>query len=240
MTKQFDERARKELAACYKPRDFSGVEIGRLEVRPIPAKHARPYIATFHYSQTMPDSTRFSFGLFHQQRIVGVCTFGMGCGKNQYTSVMPDIENGHYVELTRLWVEDTVGRNAESYFISRCMKMLPKEIELIISFSDEKQGHVGTIYQATNFSYLGRNGGGKMLLGPDGIEKHPRLLGVYRMRHPEYRKYDNAQLMELLGYTYVQGGRKHKYAIGRSRRAKKALGKMAQPYPKKEAAEVAV
>ena len=160
MTKAFDEKARKELESVYRPDDFSDVKISSLQVRKIEVKHARPYIATFHYSKTMPDSTRFAFGLFFDRRIVGVCTFGMGCGKNQYTSVISDIQNGQYIELTRLWIEDTVGRNAESFFISRCIKMLPKQIKLIISFSDEKQGHVGTIYQATNFYYLGKNSGG--------------------------------------------------------------------------------
>lgn len=234
MTKKFDERARQELAMVYKPRDFSGVRISSLEVRPIPAKYARPYIATFHYSRTMPDSTRFSFGLFHDDRIVGVCTFGMGCGKNQYTSVIPDIQNGQYIELTRLWLEDTIGRNGESYFISRCIRMLPREIRLVISFSDEKQGHVGTIYQAANFAYLGKNGGGRMLMGQDGIEKHPRLLGIYRMRHPEYKDYTNAQLMELLGYRYIQGGAKHKYAMGRDKFTRRIIEKSALPYPKAE------
>lgn len=232
MTKAFDERARRELYAAYIPRDFSKTELSELDVKMIPAKLGRPYIATFHYSRTMPDSTRFCFGLFLQSRIVGVCTFGMGCGKNQYTSVIPDIENGTYIELTRLWVEDTIGRNAESFFISRCIKMLPREIKLVLSFSDEKQGHVGTIYQATNFVYLGKNGGGKMLIGPDGVEKHPRLLGIYRMRHPEYRGFSNRQLMDLLGYEYVQGGAKHKYAMGRDKRTRKLLASMAQPYPK--------
>lgn len=112
--------------------------------------------------------------------------------------------------------------------------MLPREIRLVISFSDEKQGHVGTIYQAANFAYLGKNGGGRMLMGQDGIEKHPRLLGIYRMRHPEYKDYTNAQLMELLGYRYIQGGAKHKYAMGRDKFTRRIIEKSALPYPKAE------
>lgn len=194
---------------------------------------ARGYIAAFHYSHTMPDSSKYIYGLFYGSILCGVCVFGMGCGKNQYTAICPNIQNGEYVELTRLWLEDSLGKNTESWFISRCLKLLPKEVKLVVSFSDEKRGHYGYIYQATNFVYLGKNGGGKMLLTEDGIEKHPRLLGIYRMRHPEYRGMDNDSLMGLLGYTYIMGGRKHRYVYVRDKHMKKELKLNGMPYPKK-------
>lgn len=237
MTKLFDDKARQALLEKYVKPDLSKVTTKELLVKSISVKEARPYIASFHYSKTMPDSTRFCFGLFYKDEIVGVCTFGMGCGKNQYTSVISNIENGHYIELTRLWCEDTLGKNTESFFIGKSLSMLPKEIELVLSFSDEKQGHVGTIYQATNFYYLGKNNGGKMLVGKDGIEKHPRLLGIFRMRHPELKEKTNEELMEMLGYVYVKGGAKHKYAISRNRKTRKILEEMSIEYPKKQSQE---
>ena len=112
--------------------------------------------------------------------------------------------------------------------------MLPREIKFIVSFSDEKQGHYGYIYQATNFLYLGKNGGGKMLVTSDGVEKHPRLLGIYRMRHPEYKEYTNDELMNLLGYKYIEGGKKHRYVYFRDKKLQKRLSLDVHPYPKKE------
>ena len=161
MTKVFDDKARKQLLATYKKPDLSSVKPRELVVREIDCKTARGYIASFHYSKTMPDSTRFVFGLFWGELLCGVCAFGMGCGKNQYTAIYPDVKNGEYVELTRLWLEDSLGKNSESYFIGKSLKMLPREIRFVVSFSDEKQGHYGYIYQATNFQYLGKNGGGR-------------------------------------------------------------------------------
>lgn len=201
MTKRFDDNARIELLKGYSKPDLSFVKPMELEVRRIDCKLARGYIAAFHYSKTMPDSSRFIFGLYYKEMLCGICVFGMGCGKNQYTAICPDIENGEYIELTRLWLEDSLRRNSESYFISRCIKMLPNEIRLILSFSDEKQKHYGYIYQATNFLYLGQNKGGKMLITEDGIEKHPRLLGIYKMRHSELKDYSNEELMNLLTQT---------------------------------------
>ena len=229
---EFDERARNKLLSEYIPCDCSDIKPHEMTVKPISCITARGFIATFHYSRTMPDSSRYIYGLFAKNHIVGVCVFGMGCGKNQYTAVCTNIKNCEYIELTRLWVEDTCGRNTESYFISRCLKMLPKEIRIVISFSDTKQKHVGYIYQATNWIYLGVNKGGKMLVNKDGYEAHPRLLGIYRMRHPELKDCNNESLLQMLGLEYVTGGAKHKYIYIRDKKLKKALHIKCLPYPK--------
>jgi len=56
-------------------------------------------------------------------------------------------------ELTRLWVCDSVPRNGESFLIGRTVGKAGKEI--IVSFAEIQQGHVGTVYQATNWIYTG-------------------------------------------------------------------------------------
>lgn len=231
MTKIFDDRARERLLNSYVKPNLSFVKPSDLTVKQIDCKTARGYIAAFHYSKTMPDSTRFVYGLFYNDLICGVCSFGMGCGKNQYTAIYPDVKNGEYIELTRLWLEDSLGKNSESFFISKSIKLLPP-IKFVVSFLDLKQGHYGYIYQATNFIYLGVNSGGKMLVTEDGVEKHPRLLGIYRMRHPEYKDYTNEELMNLLGYKYVEGGKKFRYVYFRDKKLQKKLGLKSLPYPK--------
>lgn len=232
MTKLADDRARCELLRVYRKKDLSDVTPKELTVRWLSSQIARGYIAAFHYSKTFPDSSRFVFGLYYKDTICGVCVYGMGCGKNQYTAICPDIKNGEYIELTRLWLEDSLGKNSESYFISHTLRMLPKEIRFVVSFSDENQDHYGYIYQATNFLYLGCNGGGKMLITNDGIKKHTRLLGIYRMRHPELNKYTNEELMDMLHYKYVDGGRKFRYVYFRDKKLQKRLNLKTLPYPK--------
>ena len=162
----------------------------------------------------------------------------MGAGKAQFTTVIPNIKKGEYVEFTRLWSPDSMPRNTESRLISESIKQLPDKIKLIISFSDEQQNHVGTIYQATNFYYLGKNNGGKMLQDENGIIKHPRLLGIYKARHPStYGKMNTKALMEELNFKYVEGGKKHRYIIFKGdKRQKRKLYKFIkdkiQSYPK--------
>lgn len=239
MTATFDNEARVKMSSAINLLDlaYDGTPISSMVVKEIDCKIARPYIASFHYSHTMPDSTLFSYGAFMNDKLCGVACFGMGCGKNQYTALFPNIKNGEYVELTRLWCANDYPRNTESRLISQALKQLPKEIKVVISFADESEGHCGIIYQATNWYYLGKNEGGTQLVNQDGIKKHSRLLGIYRMRHPELKDYTNQELMDLLGYKTTEAGKKYRYVYLRgSKRERKELYRQIEdkilPYPK--------
>ena len=240
MTIKFDELARLEMYKNFNYDDFlwDGTPVCEMSVVPIPVKEARKYIASFHYSKTMPDSTRFVYAGYLGQKLAGIICYGMGCGKNQYTSLFPNIKNGQYIELTRLWCANDMPKNTESKIISESLKLLPPEIEVVLSFSDEGEGHSGTIYQATNWYYVGVNNGGKMLI-KDGIKKHPRLLGIYRDRHQELKDWSTEDIRKMLGYEYTQGGRKYKYVFLRGSKATrrknfKLIEHLIQPYPKKD------
>lgn len=213
MTKIFDDKSRKNLISSMNIGDITNLDINvsGIIIKEISVKEARGYIATFHYSKTMPDSTKYVYGGFYNGLLVGIVCYGMGCGKNQYTSVISDIKNGEYLELTRVWCLHNSPKNTESKIISSSIKMLPKNIKLVVSFADDSRGHCGIIYQATNWIYIGKNKGGKMLIGKDGIEKHPRLIGIYRKRRKEYEKLTSSEIVELEGWKYVDSGVKHKY-----------------------------
>lgn len=241
MTKKFDDDARKRLQqmAFKESIEHNGLPARELQVKFETVSFARQYIATYHYTKTMPDSTMHCFSGWYGSVLAGIIVFGMGSGKNQYTSIIPNIKNGEYLELTRMWSPDSMPRNTESRLISKSISMLPKEIKLILSFADPSRNHTGTIYQATNFYYCGMSAGGKVLVTEDGIEKHPRLLGIYRMRHPEYEGLSNEELMKKHGWTYRESSPKHRYIMLRGdKKTKKELYKyiqgMIQPYPKME------
>jgi hypothetical protein len=203
MTKVFDDNARVSLLnRGGDSLNYNGTEVNKMIVKKITVAFAREYIATYHYTKTMPDSTMFCFAGYYEESLAGIIVFGMGSGKNQYTALIPDIENGEYLELTRLWSPDSMPKNTESKLIMTSISMLPEKIKLIVSFADPSRNHAGTIYQATNFYYCGMSAGGKVLVTDDGIEKHPRLLGIYKMRHPEYKGLSNNDLMNMYKWTY--------------------------------------
>ena len=215
MTKVFDDKVRKGMLASQKffeePKPNSKPK--EMVVRRSSVKEARPYIATHHYSKTMPDSTTDVFMGFYDGVFAGVCVFGMGTGKGQYYRLIDDLQDGDYRELTRLWSPDGMPKNTESKLISESIKLLPKEVRLILSYADPSQGHLGKIYQATNWLYLGTTSSGQKMVDKDGKELHSRLTSMYRRRHPEYKDLSGEELMKIYGWEYIPSSYKHRYVM---------------------------
>ena len=76
-----------------------------------------------------------------------------------------------YIEFARLWITDKLGKNTESWFVSRCIKLLMKKFpqyEGIVTWADPKQGHTGKLYLACNFVYDGESRNVKKYIGKTG------------------------------------------------------------------------
>jgi len=97
----------------------------------------------------MPAGTTDTFGLIHERKLKGVCLFGTGANNH-------NISLGRFkmLELTRLVVEEGLPKNSASFLVSNSLKLLPKP-RVIVSYADINHGHVGYIYQATNWLYTG-------------------------------------------------------------------------------------
>lgn len=67
-------------------------------------------------------------------------------------------------ELARLWIEDSVPRNAETWVIGKAVKYIRrnhKEVAVLVSYADPSVGHAGTIYKAANWVADGRTDEGR-------------------------------------------------------------------------------
>lgn len=123
-------------------------------VREIPKEDTRPWTEIKHYAKRFP-KIYFSFGLFKDDVLLGVCTFGP-CSRmlnNGYGLFNGKIQV-RTIELNRLVVEDNLPKNTLSFFVARCLELLPQPM-CVISYADHNYGHHGYIYQATNWMYLG-------------------------------------------------------------------------------------
>jgi hypothetical protein len=60
-------------------------------------------------------------------------------------------------ELARLWVDDSIPKNAETYLIGRVVRQLRSEgaPSALVSYADPSRGHAGTIYRAAGWTYDG-------------------------------------------------------------------------------------
>ena len=122
-----------------------------MEVRRVARSDCAPFILERHYAKRWPSIT-YAFGLFREERMVGVVTYGTPPSAPLRRGVAGDEFKSYVIELNRLCLLHNQ-KNEASYLVSRSLKRLPDSI--VVSFADPDQGHVGYVYQACNFIYCG-------------------------------------------------------------------------------------
>ncbi len=88
-------------------------------------------------------------------------------------------------ELARLWIDDNMPRNAESWLIGKALRHVNRtyaDVQFIVSYADPSAGHVGTIYKASNWEFDGMTQDGRNtprcdLVSKDG-KKYSRAAHV--------------------------------------------------------------
>lgn len=121
-------------------------------VRLISRELTKDFILNIHYAHRMP-SISWAFGLYENDELIGVCTYGKPASSNLQKGVCGDYYAPYVQELNRLVLKYN-RPNEASYFVSKALKLLPKPM-IVISYADTAQNHQGVIYQATNFIYTG-------------------------------------------------------------------------------------
>ena len=176
----------------------------RYIVERIGCKLAKSYIRENHYSHGCHNGPSPCYGLFEGGNLIGVLMFATPCSENVRASVFGKEYKDLVTELHRLHIKDVTPKNAESWFISRCLKKLKEDkpkIKAVISFSDSTEGHDGTIYKATNAYRLGSTGNATFYIDSTGRLRHPRQSG-------RNIKLEEARAM---GWTPCKRGAKNRY-----------------------------
>lgn len=124
----------------------------RFRVSPIPFSDTKEWILKKHYAHRIP-SVSFAFGLFDDNMLVGVCTYGHPV-TGSVKKMLGDEYYNSLLELNRLVVNDNLPKNTLSWFVAQTFKLLPKPVP-IVSYADTAYNHHGYIYQATNWIYTG-------------------------------------------------------------------------------------
>ena len=204
-----------------------------LIVHPVSKDECKEWILKKHYLKRMTSFT-YSFGLFDSDILVGVCTFGNAVPLTMKKSVFGDDYMDLVYELNRLITNDDLPKNSRSFFVSQCLKHLPKPM-IVVSYADRAFGHTGYIYQASNFIYTGLSHT-QLDWKVKGMEHlHSRTL----MDEFAFQKDRISKLKEKYGDLLYQERRepKHRYVYVcaapkmRSKIMKSALFN-AKPYPK--------
>jgi hypothetical protein len=178
-------------------------------VRVLPIKNEETYawLLHKHYAKRIPQ-IMFAFGLYEDicdeigGGLIGVVTYGipaspslcMGiCGKEYSTNVL---------ELNRLCLQHN-DKNQSSFLVSNSIKLLPKP-SIVVSYADTAQGHIGYVYQATNFLYTGLSAN-RVDWTVKGLEhKHSKTLSDGMTLESIKQKYGD-------DFYYAERSRKHRY-----------------------------
>jgi len=172
-----------------------------LEFKPITYQDTKDYILNYHYAHRMP-SISYAFGLFQDQDLVGVCTFGKPASPALTRGVCGSDYASQVYELNRVYTLDNLPHNATGQLVAYSLRQLKPLNLIIVSYADEGMHHQGILYQATNFLYCGKTKGRTDRF--TGVGHHSRhydkdAIEVYRsIRTSKYR------------YIYFASDKRHK------------------------------
>jgi hypothetical protein len=141
----------------------------KLFFSPIDKTLATVTVIEKHYLHRSPPISH-AFGAFVEgDRLKGVLTIGKPCTRTVCEGVCGKERSPDVYELNRLWMSDdlpqtcvdsdgeTHSTSYESQFIGWCLRSLKKlrPNVILVSYADTKMGHIGTVYQASRWTYTG-------------------------------------------------------------------------------------
>lgn len=190
-------------------------------------------VARWHYSRCMPKSKLVKFGIWEDQKFQGAIIFGLGA--NRHIARPFGLPDQAVCELVRVALAP--GReHPTSKCVAISLRMLRRQspgLKLVVSYADAGQGHVGILYQAVGFYYIGTSD--QSYIRVLGKIEHPRTLwdryGRQGQSIPWLREHVDPHAER------VPMAPKLKYVFPLDKKLRRELQEIALPYPK-SAAEV--
>lgn len=173
----------------------------------------------FHYAKAIPINT-FGFSVFNDKNEwCGVVLYGTGASPQigkQY-----NLKQGQVIEFVRMALNGKQNQPV-SKIMSISLKLLVKNIplcKLVVSYADQEQGHLGIIYQASNWIYLGE------------VKSPPIIEG----RHNKSMGGSIGAARKILGRepNVYYPKPKHKYIYPIDKKLIPLCLSLSKPYPKK-------
>lgn len=124
-----------------------------IELRKATHKAVKYSCLHFHYAKAVP-VVSIAYNVYENGEWCGVIVFGPGATIN--IAKMFDCAQGEVLELERVALNGKQKKTSEC--VAKALKALHKElpqVKIVVSYADQNRGHFGTIYQATNWIYLG-------------------------------------------------------------------------------------
>lgn len=196
--------------------------MAKMIVKSIASKITDEWLLTKHYAKRKCNRM-FCYGLFIENKLCGIVTYGQPSSPQVGRGFLGEDYRTRVLELNRLCVNETAPKNSASCLIGRSLKMMPKGA--VVSYADGMMGHVGYIYQATNFIYVGSAKSHDNEYCVDGKWTHAKSLADKGITAPsKWAKENNIEIRKPQA--------KHRYIYFTDKKLKKHLKYTALPYPK--------
>lgn len=203
-------------------------------VAPITAEDAKPWLLNKHYARRLCPISH-AFGAFENGQLIGVVTYGTPLSSTLKDGVCGKEWSANVLELNRLVCQSR--KNLASMLVGRSLALLPNP-SIVVSYADTGQGHVGFVYQATNFIYTGLSAAFKDPMVKGMEHKHHTTIGDEGRGHDSRIEFLR-QKYGAENVYYIERARKHRYIffVGDKRQVRAmraALKYPVEPYPKGE------
>lgn len=171
-------------------------------------------IKRHHYTHSVPSGKRLAYTF--EDAIV---LFAIPANKNISSWLLgrPNV----VWELARLWAPDGHRANLLTEALAAAVRRFRVEhptVEALVSYADPNAGHLGGVYRAASWVYLGQCEESRNYRGPGGEIVSRRAF------HSGSRSLRKAEI-EALGYAELKLPGKHRFARGLTRKARRAIEK---------------
>lgn len=199
-------------------------------IEQIPPAFALEFARADHYLHRDAPA-ELAFGLVSEADalVYGIVTYGTPSSAPLRSGIAGPEHANNVIELTRLWVDESVPKNGESFLIGNTVRRNTKEI--VVSFADTAENHLGVVYQATNWLYTGLSAKRTDWVVDGEPSRHGQTWGD---------KYTATELRDKYGdrFRSVPRSRKHRYVFLNADRRRRGqlladLKYPVLPYPKR-------
>jgi hypothetical protein len=228
---------------------LSGNTMTDVQVRPITSEElpqVKDWIHNSHYIGRWPTGVRYKLGVYVDDKLEGTLLYGPPLRPQSGTELFhnkngqPIMQNNQVLELLRAFTTDESKKavpNLGSIVVSRGNELVRskgetkdgKPIHAILSYADPEQAHRGTVYKATNASYLGPQKGGKVLIVTDpktGKQHEIHAMTVKQgFKTERLSKLQNHPKLagKKLEWRQTEGKHKYLFPLGKDQRERDQL-----------------